>query len=236
MTDLTRKDLELMLFFLEKGKDGIGMNLLVFRKPVKVYRSDSCPAGMGGYSSDGFPWRWYIPEHLKFRASNNLLEHLASIVSPWIDMCLGRLQKGDCFLSMTESTTAEGWSKKSNFSELGKEPIQAEVRNEVCREYAKRKFEFKVKDYTLPPVVPRCARRSCRCSVQEYDRSDEELTKIMNFFCTSQIPSHFKIVSLPAEISSYLVSMPQKLPVNAQSQENTRGPRYGMGQMRKILW
>ena len=64
------------------------MNLLVFRKPVKVYRSDSCPAGMGGYSSDGFAWRWYryIPEHLKFRASNNLLEHLCSIVTSWLDM------------------------------------------------------------------------------------------------------------------------------------------------------
>ena len=58
------------------------MNLLVFRKPTKVYRSDSCPAGMGGYSSNGFAWRWYVPEHLKFRASNNLLEHLASIVTP----------------------------------------------------------------------------------------------------------------------------------------------------------
>ena len=56
----TRKDLELMLFFLEKAKDGIDMNLLVFRKPTKVYRSDSCPAGMGGYSSDGFAWRWYL--------------------------------------------------------------------------------------------------------------------------------------------------------------------------------
>ena len=54
LTDLTRKNLDLMLFFLVKAKDGIDMNLLVFRKPTKVYRSDSCPAGMGGYSGDGF--------------------------------------------------------------------------------------------------------------------------------------------------------------------------------------
>ena len=86
--------------------------MLAFRKPVKVYRSDSCPAGMGGYSSDGYAWRWYIPEHLKFRASNNLLEYLGSIVTPWIDMHLGILQEGDCFLSMTDSSTSEGWSKK----------------------------------------------------------------------------------------------------------------------------
>ena len=82
LTNPTKKDLELMLFFLGKAKEGIDMNLLVFRKPSKVYRSDSCPAGLGGYSSDGFAWRWCVPEHLKFRASNNLLEHLASIVTP----------------------------------------------------------------------------------------------------------------------------------------------------------
>ena len=48
---------------------------------------------------------------------------------------------------MTDSTTSEGWPKKTNFSELDKKPIQAEVRNEVCRYDAKRKFDFKVKDY-----------------------------------------------------------------------------------------
>ena len=86
-----------MFFFLEKAKDGVDMNLLVFRKPNKVYRSDSCPAGMGGYSSDGFAWRWYLPDHLKFRASNNLLEHMASIVTPWINMLKGRLKRAIVF-------------------------------------------------------------------------------------------------------------------------------------------
>ena len=68
LTEPTRKDLELMLFFLEKSKVGIDMIFLVFRKPTKVYRSDACPAGIGGYSSDGFAWRWYLPELLKIRA------------------------------------------------------------------------------------------------------------------------------------------------------------------------
>ena len=50
---------------------------------------------------------------------------------------------------MTDSTTSEGWSKKTKFSELIEEPIQAEVRNEVCRYDARRKFDFKVTDYCL---------------------------------------------------------------------------------------
>ena len=119
-----KKSLRIDALLSSKSKRWFDMNLLVFRKPTRVYRSDSCPAGMGGYSSDGFAWRWYTPKQLKFRASNNFLEHLASIVSPWIDMLLGSLHKGDCSLSMTDSTTSEGWSKKTNFSELGEEPLQ----------------------------------------------------------------------------------------------------------------
>ena len=95
LTTSTRKDLELMITFLKTARSGIDMNLLVFRKPVKVYRSDACPAGLGGYSSDGNAWRWYIPKELQFRASINLLEHMGSKVTPWIDKIKGRLKKGD---------------------------------------------------------------------------------------------------------------------------------------------
>ena len=148
LTEPTKKDLNLMLFFMDEARAGIDMNLLVFRKPTKVYRSDACPAGIGGYSSDGYAWRWYIPDHLKFRASNNLLEHMGAIVTPWIDMIRKRLQRGDCYLSMTDSSTSEGWLKLSNFSKLGEDPIQAKVRTEVCRSDAKRKLKFGVKDYS----------------------------------------------------------------------------------------
>ena len=41
LTDPTRKDLELMLFFLGKAKEGIDMNLLVFRTPRTSLRA--CP-------------------------------------------------------------------------------------------------------------------------------------------------------------------------------------------------
>jgi hypothetical protein len=31
------------------------------------------------------------------------------------------------------------------------------------------------------------------------DRSDEELTSMIKFFCPSQVPSHFEILQLPKE-------------------------------------
>ena len=101
------------------------MNMIVYRRPTRVYQSDSCPAGLGGYSDQGYAWRFYIPKELQGRASNNLLEHIASVISVWIDIHNGRLKQGDCSLSMTDSTTSEGWTRKTNFREDGKEPIQA---------------------------------------------------------------------------------------------------------------
>ncbi len=110
-------DLNLMIYFLKKACDGISMNQIAYQKPTHVYRSDSCPAGLGGYSHQGVAWRFAIPPHLQFWASNNLLEHLAAVITPWIDIIAGRLSKGDCALSMTDNTTSEGWLQRTNFKE-----------------------------------------------------------------------------------------------------------------------
>ena len=95
------EDVKLMLFLLEETYIGVNMNLLVYRKPTKVYRSNLCPAGLGGYISNGFAWIFYTPLWLKFRASNNLLENLAAVITPWVDIIAKRLGPGDCSLSMT---------------------------------------------------------------------------------------------------------------------------------------
>jgi hypothetical protein len=82
------KDLELMQTVLDKAHKGIDMNLLAFRSPGRVYYSDSCPAGMGGYSDQGRAWRFRVPDEHLFKASNNLLEFLAAVVTPWIDIII----------------------------------------------------------------------------------------------------------------------------------------------------
>jgi len=52
-----QKDLEMFLGFLKIAKDGISLNSIAFRRPTHIYRSDSCPAGLGGYSDKGWAWR-----------------------------------------------------------------------------------------------------------------------------------------------------------------------------------
>jgi hypothetical protein len=110
----------MFLGFLKIANNGISPNSIAFRRPTHMHRLDSCPAGLGGYSNEAWAWRWYLPKDLLFRALNNLLKHLAAIISPWVDILAGCLQKQDCVLLMTNSTTAEGWLKKSNFSELAR--------------------------------------------------------------------------------------------------------------------
>ncbi len=141
-------DIKLMLNFLKIANKGISLNSIAFRRPTHIYQSNSCPAGLGGYSHKGFAWRWYLPEDLKFRATNNLLEHLAAIISPWIDILAGRLQSEDCVLSMMDSSTTEEWLQKSNFSELGKSKLQALVRIKAARKQATLFMSLGIKNYS----------------------------------------------------------------------------------------
>jgi hypothetical protein len=87
------QDLQFLLFVLGKCHQSIDLNLIAFRQPTHVYRSDSCLAGLGGYSHKGFAWWFYLADELKFRASNNLLKHLAAIITLWIDIIAGCLKK-----------------------------------------------------------------------------------------------------------------------------------------------
>jgi hypothetical protein len=113
--------------------NGISINIIVYRQPTQIYCSDSFPAGLRGYSDSRFAWQYYLkPEH-HFQATNNLLEHIAAIITPWVDIVWGHLHLGVCTLSMTDSTILEGWLCKMNFSKLNNDPIQATVRLQVAR-------------------------------------------------------------------------------------------------------
>ena len=228
VTEIYAEDLKLMLFFLEKAKNGVSLNQIAFRKPTHVYRSDSCPRGLGGYSHTGWAWRFYLPPHLRFRASNNLLEHLASIITPWVDILAGRLGKGDCSLSMTDSSTSEGWSRKTNFKEDGEDPIQATVRLDVARSHTRCFMEYEIKDYSQ--WFPGKENDVSDALSRDDDRSDDDLTNVLRSCVPAQMPSHFKIVPLPKEIVSWLISLLLRLPVKEQLLEKHTRTKLGRGE------
>ena len=75
---------------------------------------------------------------------HNLLEHIAVIITPWVDIIAGRLTRSDCAISMTNSTTLEGWLKKTNFIKDGESPIQATIRLEVACLHALHYLSHKI--------------------------------------------------------------------------------------------
>jgi hypothetical protein len=167
-------DLKLMTNFLEHKSKGISMNQIAYRKPTHVYRSDTCPAGTGGYSHEGFTWQFYLPNNLKFRASNNLLEHMAGIISPsWVDILAGHLNNGDCSLSMTDSTSSKGWMQKMNFKE-DKNGIQATIRIEVAQSHAAWFMDHRIRKYSQ--WFRGIENNVADVLSQDMDRSDDELT------------------------------------------------------------
>jgi hypothetical protein len=204
------------------------MNSIAYCRPTHVYRSDSCLAGLGGYSDEGFAWRYYLPLELQFRASNNLLEHIAAIITMWVDILAGRLKHGDCALSMTDSTTLAGWLRKSNFIEDDESPIQATtIRLEVARLHALYSLQTGVREYSqwFRGVENKVADALSR----DDDRSDDELTNIFHSHCPSQVPPHFEIVPLPNDIISWLTSLLLRLPQKKELEEAHTRTTLGRG-------
>ena len=67
------EDIKLFIKMLAIVHKGISMNLVTYRSPTHLYRSDACPAGIGGYNHKGRAWRWFIPRELQLRATLNFL-------------------------------------------------------------------------------------------------------------------------------------------------------------------
>jgi hypothetical protein len=191
------------------------MNLLTFRKPTHVYRTDACEFGIGGYSNNGRAWRFYIPDELQMRASINYLEFLAAIISVWIDITEGNLPPYSCTLSATDSTTGAGWMRKSNFQlNENEHPIFTASKEELARKYATLLMDAHLVDYSqwFPGALNDVADSLSR----DFNVDDKSLTNILFPHRNKQMPKNFKISPLPEEISCYVLATLHKLPETEQ--------------------
>jgi hypothetical protein len=219
-----------MICFLDIAKNGIDMKLITFRQPTHVYQSDSCPFGLGGYLDKGFAWRFKMPEDLFFGASNNLLEYIASMISPWVNMLAGHLKRGDCALSMTDSSTSAGPLRKTNFREFigeNADPVQSRVHINIAHHHATLFLEAGIKEYSQ--WFPGQKNNVANALLCDFNCSDDKLTKIIHKSCPSQLPQRFQIVPLPNKISSWLTSLLQRLSVKQQLWEAHTRTMLGCG-------
>ena len=92
------------------------MNIFTYRFPTHVANTDPCEVGLGTLLFNGMAARWEIPKHLQQRAHINLLEflgQLATILMLVIEDCI---TPNSCLLVNGDSSTAQGWIRKSTFS------------------------------------------------------------------------------------------------------------------------
>jgi hypothetical protein len=128
---------------------------------------------------------------------------------------------------MTDSTTLEGWLRKTNFIQDGESAIQATIRIEVARLHATHYLENEIREYSQ--WFRGADNQVADALSRDDDRSDEELTKILRSHCTSQVPSHFEIVPLPNVITSWLTSLLLRLPQKQELAEVHTRTTLGRG-------
>jgi hypothetical protein len=74
--------------------------------------------------ASGVAWRFEIPLNLRLRASLNSLEFIACVITIWVDILRNQISSEDCILSQSDSTSASGWLRKSNFTDSNDSNIQ----------------------------------------------------------------------------------------------------------------
>jgi hypothetical protein len=207
-------DLELALVILEWANKGISLNLLTFRLPQVGYYVDAAEHGLGGWNSWGAYWFIELPDELLGRAHINLLEFLAALIGPWIDMLNGHLQKEDCFLVMGDSTTATGWIHRSRFKGMDEDDVDFNCRLMVARKYAQLIICNELINYSQwfpgsENFVADVLSRDCHLSTCERE------TLLTSFF-PSQLPPNFHRTAVQAEITSFVYSVLRLLPQKTQ--------------------
>ena len=221
-------DLRLWLeTFLPAAKAGINMNLLTFRVPTHIYRSDACEHCLGGFSAKGRAWRYVIPENLLFRAHISLLELIAAMVGPWIDSIEGNLPPLSVTLAMGDNTNAAGWLRKSNFVDDNESAPHAAVKLMVARKHAQIHIESHCTNYSQWfPGVQNIVSDSLS---RDYHLSPTDLCSLLSIAVPEQIPPDFVISPLPLEISSWIALLLGKLPADGQREVQRKTSELSAG-------
>jgi hypothetical protein len=120
------------------------------------------------------------------------LEYIASMISPWVDRLAGRLNRGDCILSMMDSSTSVGWLRKTNFWEFVGEtsdPVQSRVRIDIAHHHTTFFLEAGIKEYAQRFIG--WENNVANALLHDFDCSDNKQTKIIHKSCPSQLPQCF---------------------------------------------
>jgi hypothetical protein len=203
-----KADLGLLLHFLYiASTKGVSMNNLSYRKPTHLYRSDASLFGVGGYNIlSGRAWHFQIPVDCRLRTSLNSLEFIAALISIWIDVLHGDIIAESCILSQTDSTSAAGWLKKSNFADSEDEIVQLTTAHQLAH------LILEAESCLFSQWFPGDQNNVSDACSRDIHLNDTDLTKLILTLVPNQVPFGFKICPLPNEIISWLTCLLQNQP------------------------
>ena len=100
------------------------------------YLSISDPCCRHCLLSNGMAARWKIPKHLQQRAHINFLEFLGQLAAIWMLAIENCIIPNSCLLVNGDSSTAQGWIRKSNFPSADESDPEINVKLQAARKAA----------------------------------------------------------------------------------------------------
>jgi hypothetical protein len=213
-----KSDLHLMVEFLAKAKNRISLNNITFRKPTHLYRSDASEFGLAGYNMlSGKAWRFQLPINCRLKTSLNSLEFIACIITIWIDIYNNEIADEACILSQTDSSSAAGWLRKSNFCDKEDSIVQMTVARHLAQ------LIIGANSCLYSQWFPGESNVVADCLSRDFHLDDKSITHLITTCALEQVPFGFHLYPLPTEIVSWLTCLLSNQPCKEQwSKAQTR--------------
>lgn len=132
-----------------------------------------------------------------------------------------------CVLSMTDSTTAAGWLRKSKFKEDDEGEVQLRLKRETARNFAVTTMKQEIKLYSQ--WFPGERNEVTDSLSRDFHIPTQRLTNLLRHAAPSQVPPNFSIRALPQKISSWVGALLQQLLASTQGKENHQKSKLLLG-------
>ena len=202
LTRLQLDDLHHWLTFIDQAGSGINLNLITYRQPTRVLRTDACQHGIGGVSlTTGTAWRFELPSSLLGRTSLNCLEFLGNYVGMLVYDHYHGTPDLACYHGQGDSTSAAGWMHKSNFLVDDEHLSHIAIARDITD------FSITNNSCITTQWFPGKENNVADCLSRDFHLSDFQLTALLRHFHPDQLPPNFVIRPVPSAISSRITSL-----------------------------
>ena len=200
---------------------GVSINNICLSKPSATTYSDACEWGLGGFTTQGNAWRFQLPPDLHHRASINLLEFMAAIIT--IQLSLDHDDhhtEHKHILAFTDNSSALGWMYHSTFN-----PIENPQHDTTARYLAMLLLDAEASLHSehIPGVHNEIADSLSR----DFHLNDSQILHLLSSSqdTTSKVPPKLQLLPPPLKTISWIVSILQSMtptkPLPAQQSPST---------------